>query len=78
MPASVTGLPIAVILALAYQTGPEPLQPQSEPSFLRLSAMIADGSLPIAQSSQTPSQELAQWFNFNQWNNCISGTWRNC
>ena len=78
MTSNVTRLPVAVVLALAYQASAAPLQAKENSSFERLSAMIADGSLPLKPAANTQVKEFAQWFNFNQWNNCISGTWRNC
>jgi hypothetical protein len=78
MASNISGLPIAVVLALSYQASANASPPASTAPFEGLSAMIADGSLPVEPGAGLHEKDVAQWFNFNQWNNCISGTWRNC
>ena len=78
MATNLAGIPIAVALALSLQSNAGAVQQAEAPSFERLAALMANGSLAPVQAPGAERAKFAQWFNFNQWNNCISGNWRNC
>ena len=78
MVAGPVGLSVAVLLALAYQDSMGPEFQSHEMSFDNLSKLASEGTLRPKAVQSTGLGQLVQWFNFNQWNNCISGMWRNC
>ena len=74
------GIPVVMLLALAAQNAASAPASENDMSFEALSALMADGVLTVGASQHPPggAVKTAQWFNFNNWNNCISNGWQNC